>query len=429
MRTNVFAMIMAGGEGTRLYPLTRDRAKPSVPFGGKYRIIDFVLSNMVNSGIYSIFVLIQFKSQSLMEHLMGTWSFSGLLRHQFIVPVPAQMWTGKEWYVGTANSVYQNLHLFEDYEPDHVMVFGGDHIYKMDVSQMLAYHLEKDAHATVAAIPVPINQASQYGIIQIDEQWRVIGFQEKPAAPAPIPGNEAFALASMGNYIFTRACLESELKRDADSTQSSHDFGKDILPALVEGRRLFAYNFHLNKVPGMRGEYNTYWRDVGTLPAYFDATMDLRRVHPVLDLYNAAWPIRARELFLPPPKSVHNDPHASRGMPRIGHAINSIVSEGCIVSGSLVEESVLGPKVRVHSYATVQNSILLEDVDVGEGALIRNAIIDKHVCVAPGSMIGCDKESDEKSGYTVVPYGSDAWLTVLPKVRKYKFAAHAADVM
>ncbi|NLF40004.1 glucose-1-phosphate adenylyltransferase [bacterium] len=426
---NILAMVMAGGEGTRLYPLTRDRAKPAVPFGGKYRIIDFVLSNLVNSGIHQIFVLTQFKSQSLTEHLMGTWSFNSLAQRQFIFPLPAQMWMGKEWYQGTANAIYQNLHLFEDYEPEDVAVFGGDHIYKMDVSQMAAYHEEKDAHCTVAAIPVPVSQASQYGIIQIDDDWRIVGFQEKPASPAPIPRNEHFALASMGNYIFKRDVLESELHRDAQDAGSSHDFGRNVLPALVSGGNLFAYNFHANRVPGMRGEYNTYWRDVGAIQSYFEANMDLRRVHPMLDLYNPAWPIRSRELYLPPPKFVHNDPHTSRGTARIGRAINSVVSEGGIVSGSLVEDSVLGPKVRVHSYATVQNSILLEDVDIGEGALVRNAIIDKHVRVEPGSMIGCDRESDEKHGYTVVPSGPESWISVIPKVRRYKYAGDEGDVL
>jgi len=386
-----------------------------------------VLSNMVNSGMIQIFVLTQFKSQSLTEHLMSTWSFSSILKRQFIFPLPAQMRVGKEWYGGTADAIFQNIHLFEDYQPAHVLVFGADHIYKMDIMQMLAYHLEKQAHATVAAIPVPLADAHDYGVLQIDDDWRITGFQEKPANPTPIPGNEQYALASMGNYIFTRECLESELRRDARDPASHHDFGKNILPALVDGRKLFAYNFHTNIVPGMRSTYNTYWRDVGTLTAYFEANMDLRRVHPDLNMYTPDWPIRTRELHLPPAKFVHNEPVGARGLPRIGHAINSFLSEGCIVSGAVVDGSVFGPKVRVHSYSTVYNSILLEDVDVGEGARIRNAIIDKHVCIPPGDSIGYDRAADEQRGYTVIPY-KEGWLTVISKVQRYKYSTEYDEV-
>lgn len=428
MPDNALALILAGGEGTRLYPLTRDRAKPAVPFGGKYRIIDFVLSNMVNSGIMQIFVLTQFKSQSLTEHLMNTWSFSSILKRQFVFPVPAQMRMGKTWYGGTADAVYQNLHLFDDYQPHNVIVFGGDHIYKMDVAQMLAYHEQRNALATVAALPMPIDQASHYGVLQIDAEWRVIGFEEKPAEPTPIPGNEKFALVSMGNYIFRRDCLESELKADAVNTDSSHDFGRDILPALVGSRRLFAYNFHRNKVPGMRSEFNTYWRDVGSITSYFDANLDLRQVHPELNLYTTEWPIRSREMYLPPAKFVHNESVGARGFPRVGHAINSVVSEGCIVSGSVVDGSILGPQVRVHSYTTVHNSILFEDVDIGEGSRIRNAIIDKHVCIPANDVIGYDRAADERRGYTIVPYGNDGWISIIAKVQKYKYATDNGDI-
>ena len=428
MPDTALALILAGGEGTRLYPLTRDRAKPAVPFGGKYRIIDFVLSNMVNSGIMQIFVLTQFKSQSLTEHLMNTWSFSSILKRQFVFPVPAQMRMGKTWYGGTADAVYQNLHLFDDYQPDDVIVFGGDHVYKMDVAQMLTYHNEHDADATVAALPMPIGQASDYGVLEIDDRWRIIGFEEKPAHPKSIPGNEAYALVSMGNYIFTRECLDRELKRDAENQNSTHDFGRDILPMMVEDGKLFAYNFHLNKVPGMRGEFNTYWRDVGNIVSYFEANLDLRQVHPELNLYATEWPIRSREMYLPPAKFVHNEPVGARGLPRIGHAINSFISEGSIVSGSVVDGSILGPSVRVHSYSTVFNSILLEDVDVGEGSRIRNAIIDKHVGIPHDTVIGYDRAADEQRGYTVVPYGADGWITIIAKVQRYKFAATGGDV-
>jgi glucose-1-phosphate adenylyltransferase len=358
---------------------------------------------------------------------MGTWSFSSVLQRQFIFPLPAQMRMGRTWYGGTADAIYQNIHLFEDYQPSDVAVFGADHVYKMDVHQMLDYHRATDAFATVAALPIPVQEASQYGVIQVDDTWRVIGFEEKPRVPTPIPGNEEFALISMGNYIFKRACLEEVLKRDARTDNSSHDFGRDILPALVDCRRLFAYNFHTNKVPGMRGEQNTYWRDVGTIPAYFEANMDLRRVHPDLNLYTNEWPIRGRELFLPPAKFVHNEPVGACGLPRVGHAINSFVCEGCIVSGAVVDSSVLGPSVRVHSYSTVVNSILLEDVDVGERARLRNVIIDKHVRIAPGDVVGYDRDADEKRGYIVVPYG-DNWITVIPKVQRYRFASDDDEI-
>lgn len=428
MPENVLALVLAGGEGTRLHPLTCDRAKPAVPFGGKYRVIDFVLSNMVNSGIMQIFVLTQFKSQSLTEHLMNTWAFSSILKRQFVFPVPAQMRMGKTWYGGTADAVYQNIHLFEDYEPNDIIVFGGDHVYKMDVAQMLGYHRDRGAAATVAALPMPIHQASEYGVIEIDKDWRVVGFQEKPSHPTHIPGDPQHALVSMGNYIFTRECLESALKRDADDTGSARDFGRNILPALVDSRKLFAYNFHDNKVPGLKTEHNTYWRDVGSIVSYYEANMDLRLVHPELNLYTTGWPIRSREMYLPPAKFVHNEPMGARGLPRIGHAINSFISEGCIVSGSMVDGSVFGPSVRVHSYSTVLNSILLEDVDVAEGARIRNAIIDKHVRIPENDVIGYDRAADEKRGYTVVPYGHDGWITVIAKVRRYKFASIEGDI-
>lgn len=422
MRTRrPLAMILAGGEGTRLHPLTRDRAKPSVPFGGKYRIIDFVLSNMVNSGISQIFVLTQFKSQSLTEHLMGTWSFSNILSHNFVFPLPAQMRKGRVWYKGTADAIFQNMHMFIDYQPEHVMVFGGDHIYKMDVSQMLDFHCQNEAWATVAAIPVPRESASAFGIIQVDENWRITGFEEKPKNPTPMPGNDTMALASMGNYIFTRDCLEKELIRDAEDETSSHDFGADMLPRMVPSGKLFAYNFHDNKVPGMPFEKNTYWRDVGTLEAYYEANMELRSIRPEFDLYNTEWPIRARELYLPPAKFIHNNPNeVNYGQPRIGRAINSIVSEGCIVSGSVVIDSILGPNVHMHSYSRVENSLLHEDVDIGEGAVIRNAIIDKHVRIPPGTAIGVNREEDEERGYVIIPY-KDTYITAIPKVQRYVF--------
>ncbi len=430
MRTSVLAMILAGGEGRRLAPLTDQRSKPSVPFGGKYRIIDFVLSNFLNSGIDSIFVLTQFKSQSLMEHIINGWNISSAhTRGRFIIPVPAQMQTeDKSWYVGTADAIYQNAHLIEDFSPDYLAVFGGDHIYRMDVSQMLKFHVEKEAIATVAAIPVPIEEARQFGIIQVDESWQITGFQEKPEHPTPMPNDPTMALASMGNYIFDAQWALKLLREDHANTSSTHDFGKDIIPSLVPTGKLFAYNFYSNRIPGQDPDVKPYWRDVGTLKAYFEANMDLRSTRPQLDLYNEKWPIYNYHFSLPPAKFVHNEEVDKQGLTRIGKAVNSIVCDGCIVSGSTVTNSVLFNSVFVHSYATVHNSIILNEVDIGEHCRIRNAIIDKHNVIPKGTTVGYDKEEDKKR-YMVVDmgkdeYGQDAWITVIPKNRH----SHSLDL-
>ena len=423
-------MILAGGEGKRLAPLTDQRSKPSVPFGGKYRIIDFVLSNFLNSGIDSIFVLTQFKSQSLMEHIINGWNISSAhVRGRFVIPVPAQMQTeDKSWYMGTADAIYQNVHLIEDFSPELVAVFGGDHIYRMDVSQMVSFHVDNKAIATVAAIPVPIEDAKQFGVIQVDENWKITGFQEKPENPTPMPGNPSMALASMGNYIFGAKELVSLLREDHTKMESSHDFGKDIIPSLLSTGKLYAYNFYSNKIPGQAENEEPYWRDVGTLKAYFEANMDLRSTRPHLDLYNEKWPIYNYHFSLPPAKFVHNEEVDTYGLPRIGKAINSIVCDGCIVSGSTVTNSVLFNSVFVHSYATVHNSIILNEVDIGEHCRIRNAIIDKHNVIPPGTTVGYDKEEDRKR-YQIVElgtnaYGQDAWLTVIPKNRH----SHSLDL-
>ncbi|MBQ9773007.1 MAG: glucose-1-phosphate adenylyltransferase [Lentisphaeria bacterium] len=418
MRMSVLGMILAGGEGTRLAPLTDQRAKPSVPFGGKYRIIDFVLSNFVNSGINSIFVLTQFKSQSLMEHIINGWNISNTqVRGSFIIPVPAQMQTqDRTWYRGTADAIYQNMHLIEDFNPDLVAVFGGDHIYKMDISQMIDFHACNNAIATVAAIPVPISEGHQFGIIQVDKDWRIIGFQEKPEHPTPLPNDKNMCLASMGNYIFNTKDMISLLKNDYEHKNSSHDFGKDIIPSLVETKRLFAYNFYSNRIPGQPAAAKPYWRDVGTIKAYFEANMDLRSTSPQLDLYNDKWPIYNYHFSLPAAKFVHNEEVDTYGLPRIGKAINSIVCDGCIVSGSTVTNSVLFNSVHVHSYATVHNCILLNDVSVGEHSRIRNCIIDKHNVIPPNTVIGYDRAEDEKH-YQTFPLDDHSWLTVIPKNR------------
>ena len=412
-------MVLAGGEGKRLSPLTDQRAKPAVPFGGKYRIIDFVLSNFINSGITSIFVLTQFKSQSLMEHIINGWNISSAHgKGRFVIPVPAQMQTSdRSWYLGTADAIYQNCHLIEDFSPDLVAVFGGDHIYRMDVGQMAEYHARKGAAATIAAIPVPLADAKEFGVIQVDADGRIIGFQEKPENPTPMPGNPNMALASMGNYIFTAKDLLALLKKDYVESGSSHDFGKDILPSLVASKKLFAYNFHDNVIPG-RKDASAYWRDVGTLKAYYEANMDLRAADPQLDLYNNQWPIYNYHYGLPPAKFVHNEEVGRDGLPRIGKSINSLVSDGCIISGSTVTNSVLFNSVHVHSYSTIQNSIVLSEVEIREHCRVRNAIIDKHNDLPEGTVIGYNRADDERRFHVVDLYDWDgSWLTVLSKHR------------
>jgi glucose-1-phosphate adenylyltransferase len=391
---------MAGGKGTRLEPLTLDRAKPAVPFGGKYRIIDFVLSNLINSGVNSIYVLTQFKSQSLSEHLQQAWNFGAILPSQFIISVPAQQRTGDHWYRGTADAIYQNFNLITDHKPDRVAVFGGDHIFKMNVAEMIAFHDGVKAACTIAAIPVPIAEASQFGVMQVDENWRIIGFQEKPKNPTPIPGRPDMALASMGNYVFNRQVLVDALSEDAKDEGSHHDFGKNVLPTmLAQGKPMYAWDYSRNTIPGSSNHKNDgYWRDVGTLDAYYEANMDLRSVDPELDLYNREWPIRSEQNHFPPAKFVHN----SEG--RVGQAIQSIVCEGSIVSGATVIDSIIGKRCRVNSYSEVHGCILLEDVEVGRGARIRRCIIDKHVKIPANDVIGYNRDDDAKR-FTVTEGG------------------------
>jgi glucose-1-phosphate adenylyltransferase len=420
MRKSVLGMILAGGEGTRLYPLTDQRAKPAVPFGGKFRIIDFVLSNFINSGIQSLFVLTQFKSQSLTEHIINGWNTSSMHgKSQFVIPVPAQMQTDdRHWYSGTADAIYQNIHLIEDFQPDLVAIFGGDHIYRMDISQMIKFHEEKEAIVSVAAIPVPIEEAKEFGVIQVDENWKIIGFQEKPENPIPIPGDDKMALASMGNYIFNSKELVDLLNIDAKAGESKHDFGKNILPSIVETGKLFAYNFHENKITGQKGE--PYWKDVGGLLAYYEANMDLKAANPQLDLYNLNWPIYNYNLSLPPAKFVHNEDIGADGAPRIGKAINSVVCDGCILSGGTVIDSLLFNSVKIHSYSTIKDSILLDYVSVGEHCKIKNAIVDKHNNIPANTTIGFNRKEDEKR-YTVIDLDKEkgTWLTVICKDRRF----------
>jgi glucose-1-phosphate adenylyltransferase len=389
---NVLGMVMAGGEGSRLHPLTNERAKPSVYFGGKYRIIDFVLNNFINSGIFKIKVLTQFKSDSLIKHLTTGWNLNRMLG-QYIDPVPAQMRTGGNWYMGTADAVFQNFNLIADENPDYVAVFGADHIYKMDISQMLTFHRHAGAVATVAAIPKPISEASQFGIIEVDMNGRMIGFEEKPKNPKPIPGSPKMCLISMGNYIFNKKFLVRELFNDAKLSGSTHDFGKDVIPKIYLDYPIYVYDFTNNHIPGELPSQSCYWKDVGTLEAYFEANMTLRDVIPEINLYNDAWPIRTAPGQSPPAKFVFSGESQEK---RRGEALDSIVSGGCIISGGTVIRSVLSRGVRVHSFAIVEDSIIFPDVEIGEKAHIRRTIIDRGVKIKPGDKIGFDLEADKK---------------------------------
>lgn len=394
MELRVLAFVLAGGKGTRLYPLTKERAKPAVPFGGRYRIIDFVLSNLLNSGIYSNYVLIQFKSQSLLQHLRDGWEASGLLRHHFIIPVPAQMRSeGEEWYRGTADAIFQNVNLAEQAEPDLVAIFGADHIYRMDIRQMIEFHLKKGADATVSAIPVEKELASEFGVIETAADGSIIGFHEKRADAPTVPGDPSRVLASMGNYIFSASTLLRELYADAAKPESSHDFGRDILPSLVGRAGLFAYDFKTNHIPGDPPNQDAYWRDVGTIDAYYDASMDLRSVLPALNLYNRDWPLRTAGYSDAPAKFTFDEEG------RRGQAIDSIVSGGTILSGGQVRNSIIGRGVRIHTGALVEDSVIFDNCDIGRRAKVRRAILDKNVRVPEGGDIGYDQERDHQRHY------------------------------
>lgn len=411
---HTLVMILAGGRGSRLEPLTSIRAKPSVTFGGKYRIIDFVLSNFVNSGLFKIKVLTQFKSNSLNKHLYDAWYMNRSFGH-YVDPVPAQMATGEVWYQGTADAIYQNLNLVYDESPVRICVFGGDHVYKMDIRQMLDWHLAKRADLTISAIPVPIEKASELGIMEVDRQWRIIGWEEKPSNPKPIPGRPDMALASMGNYIFETKPLVEQLENDHKHTQSSHDFGKDIIPQMIENNRVYAYDFSTNEIPGQHTREKGYWRDVGTIASYYEANMDLRSVDPIFDLYNQHWPIRTASYQAPPAKFVFDWEWEMRR----GVAYDSLISDGCIISGALVRNCILSPGVFIHSYTEVTDSIIMHEVDIGRGARIRNAIIDKYVQIPEGEMIGYDLERDREK-YFVSPEG----LVVIAKASAEKMWDH-----
>ena len=399
MRIRVLGIVLAGGKGTRLWPLTKERAKPAVPFGGKYRIIDFVLSNFINSGIYSVYVLTQFRSQSLLQHLSEGWQFGGLLRSQFVIPVPAQMRSADEtWYQGTADAIYQNINLVEQSAPDVVAIFGGDHIYRMNITSMIEYHLQKKAEVTVAAVPAPRETAGEFGVIEASPDGRILAFHEKNPNAPPMPGDQERVFASMGNYIFSTATLLQLLRVDAANEESKHDFGHDILPKLAGKAEIYAYDFQTNRIPGEPAGAEPYWRDVGTIEAYYDANMDLRSVSPALNLFNRAWPLRSSSYADPPAKFTFDDDD------RRGQAIDSIVSGGCILSGGEVRNSVLGRHVRVHTGALVEDSIIMDNCDIGRHAKVRRAILDKNVKVPKDAIIGYDLEAD-RARYFVTESG------------------------
>src|SRR5262249_7992579 len=403
MRT--LALVMAGGQGTRLHPLTRDRAKPAVPFGGKYRIIDFVLSNLVNSRIYSIYILVQWRSQSLIEHLKDGWQFGGMLPDHFVVPVPAQMRLGETWYQGTADAIFQNLNLMDDYKPDIVAVFGADHIYRMDIQQMLDFHLDRKAAVSVATLPVSVEEANQFGILKVDSGLRVVGFDEKPKEmPPSMPGAPGMCLASMGNYLFDPEVLRSALIEDSTHPESRHDFGHDLIPSLIDRVPVYAYNFMTNKIRGDSEINLSYWRDVGTLDAYYEANMDLRDAQPQLNLYNPHWPLRTAYYDQPPAKFVFDEES------RRGQALHSVISEGCIISGGTVRNSVLGRSVYVHANSYIEDSVIMDYAEIGRRARVRRAIIDKYTYVPDGDEIGYDAERDRQRFFV-----TDSGLVVIPK--------------
>ncbi|MEU5911905.1 glucose-1-phosphate adenylyltransferase [Micromonospora sp. NPDC047527] len=407
MAAKVLAIVLAGGEGKRLMPLTTDRAKPAVPFGGMYRMVDFVLSNLANAGYLKIVVLTQYKSHSLDRHITKTWRMSTLLGN-YVTPVPAQQRRGPWWFAGSADAIYQSFNLINDEQPDYVIVFGADHIYRMDPRQMVEDHIASGAAVTVAGIRQPLSTADQFGVIEVGEDGRRIrAFREKPTDAVGLPDAPDEIYASMGNYVFTTRALCEAVERDAEDKTSKHDMGGSIIPMLVARGEANVYDFRDNEVPGSTDRDRGYWRDVGTLDSFYDAHMDLINVHPVFNMYNFDWPIYTEQPPWPPAKFVH------QWGERVGRAVGSMVSPGVVISGSLVENSIVSPKVRVHSWAHVEGSVLMEGVEIGRHAVVRRAILDKNVFVPEGAEIGVDLEKDRQR-YTV----SDNGIVVIGKGQK-----------
>jgi glucose-1-phosphate adenylyltransferase len=397
-RKKILALVMAGGEGTRLFPLTSERSKPSVPFGARYRIVDFVLSNLLNSGVNSIYLLVQYKSQSLIEHVRKAWVLPPILPEHFVTVVPPQMRSGKDWFQGTADAVYQNINLIEQHRPDMVLVFGADHIYRMNIRQMIQFHLESQADATVAALPVPLKEASAFGVIDAEASGRIRGFQEKPASPPAMPGRPTHAFASMGNYLFNTEVLLAELK--ASRERGWNDFGKHILPSMVESGKLFAYDFGQNSIPGVKDyEEPNYWRDVGTLDAYYEAHMDVLGEEPRFDVFNARWPIYSSNYQGPVAKFVDS------------HVDNCIISAGCLLCNANVKNSVLRREVVIEPGAEVDGCILMDNVVVKRGAKLRRCIVDRFNVIEENARIGFDADVDRtryaitETGITVIGEG------------------------
>jgi glucose-1-phosphate adenylyltransferase len=404
---DVFGIVLAGGEGKRLAPLTADRAKPAVPFGGNYRLIDFALSNLVNAGYLQIVVLTQYKSHSLDRHISTTWRLSPLLGN-YVTPVPAQMRRGPRWFSGSADAIYQNLNLLYDERPDIVAVFGADHIYRMDPRQMVDQHVESGAAVTVAALRAPLAEADQFGVIETAADGQTItAFREKPTDAVGLPDAPDKVFASMGNYVFSADVLVDVVTRDAEDEGSQHDMGGSIVPALVESGAAHVYDFSRNEVPGASDVERGYWRDVGTLDAFYDAHMDLISVEPEFNLYNREWPILTWPDPLPPAKFVFDEDDGRRGT-----ALDSMVCAGVVISGATVRRSVLSPGAHLHSYAEVEDSVLMQGVDVGQRAVVRRAIVDKNVRIAPGAEVGVDPVADRErftisaGGVVVIPKGA-----------------------
>ena len=402
----IFGMVLAGGEGKRLMPLTEDRAKPAVPFGGSYRLIDFALSNLINSGVRRIVVLTQYKSHSLDRHISQTWRMSPLLG-SYVASVPAQQRLGKRWFSGSADAILQSMNLLSDETPDYIIVVGADHVYRMDFDQMIEAHIASGKGVTVAAIRQPMSLANQFGVIEVDEKdsSKIAAFREKPADPRGLPDSSNEVLASMGNYVFTAQALIDAIEHDGTLDDSSHDMGGDIIPYMVQRDDAGVYDFTFNEIPGATSRDKSYWRDVGTIDSYFDAHMDLISVMPVFNLYNTEWPIFTQQINLPPAKFVHD------GEGNQGRTTDSIVSLGTVVSGGIVERSVLSPWVKINSNALVTDSVILDGVVIGRNATVRRAILDKSVVVADGAAVGVDRQRDLDRGFTVTESG----ITVVAK--------------
>ncbi len=398
---DVLALVLAGGKGERLHPLTLHRAKPAVPFGGKYRLIDFTLSNCINSHIRKIAVLTQYKSLSLNRHLAYGWNLFSAELGEYIISIPPQQRTGERWYEGTADAVYQNIYMIEKEAPSYIFILSADHVYKMDYSDMFEFHIEKGADVTIAAIEMERGKASSFGVMEVDKDFRVIGFEEKPEKPKPVPDNPGHSLVSMGIYLFNTKDIIGELRADS-MRDTAHDFGRNIIPSMLGSRNIYAYNFKDENKKEAK-----YWRDVGTIDSYWEATMDLCSVDPLFNLYDKQWPIRTYQCQNPPAKFVFAQEYKGG---RLGIALDSTVCDGCIISGGRVQNSVLSPGVRVNSYAEVRESILMENVEIGRHCKIRRAIIDKDVYIPPKMVIGYDLENDRKKFY-VSPNG----VVVIPK--------------